>query len=219
MKKSEIKQHFEEQRGKISSRLEDFKKLSDVKEKRKFKELIFVILTSQTGAEKAWEATETLESTDLLHTGRSADIEEVLEEQEIQYPEEKSNYIVENREFLTQPTLVDPERKLKISQKINPDDLQASREWFAENIKGMSWKGSSHFLRNIGYGDDFAIISSHIINVLHELGLLETLDPPSGKKEYLEIERKFQDLARTLEIDVKELDLVLWSMRTGKVFK
>ena len=83
----------------------------------------------------------------------------------------------------------------------------------------MSWKGSSHFLRNIGYGDDFAIISSHIINVLHELGLLETLDPPSGKKEYLEIERKFQDLARTLEIDVKELDLVLWSMRTGKVFK
>mgnify|MGYP002761250269 CR=1 FL=1 len=219
MERSDIENHYRENRREIESRLESFESLKDSGEERKFKELVFVILTSQTDAEKAWEATETLENRNLLYKGKKKEISTVLEAEGIQYAEEKSGYIVENRESLSQPTLADPERKLKISQKIDESNLNQSREWFAENVKGMSWKGSSHFLRNIGYGDDFAIISGHIINVLHELGILETLEPPSGKKEYLEIENKFQDLAENLETGAKELDLVLWSMRTGKIFK
>ena len=219
MERSDIENHYRENRREIESRLESFESLKDSGEERKFKKLVFVILTTQTDAEKAWEATETLEKKNLLYKRKKKKISTILEAEGIQYAEEKSGYIVENRESLSQPTLADPERKLKISQKIDESNLKQSREWFAENVKGMSWKGSSHFLRNIGYGDDFAIISGHIINVLHELGILETLEPPSGKKEYLEIENKFQDLAENLETGAKELDLVLWSMRTGKIFK
>lgn len=219
MEKSDIEKHYQENRKEIESRLRSFDLLKSSSEKRKFKELVFVILTSQTDAEKAWEATEDLHNRNLLYNGEKQEITGILEDHGIQYAEEKSIYITENRESLSQPTLKNPERKLKISQKIKDSDLEQTREWFSENIKGISWKGASHFLRNIGYGDEFAIISGHIINVLHELGILDNLEPPSGKKEYLEIERKFQQLAKDLEIATEELDLVLWSMKTGKVFK
>jgi len=219
MEKSDIKQHFEEHKDEVSSRLEEFEKLRDSPEQRKFKELVFVILTSQTDAEKAWSATEELGEDDLIKGGDKKEISQVLEQNDVTYPENKSSYIVENREKLSQPTLVDPERKLKISNKIDKDDLNKTRTWFAENMKGMDLKGASHFLRNIGYGDEFAIISGHIINVLCELKLLENSEPPENREKYLKIENKVRTLSQDLEIGVKELDLVLWSMRTGKVFK
>lgn len=219
MEKSDIKQHFEDHQEEISSRLKEFKKLRDSPEQRKFKELVFVILTSQTDAEKAWSATEKLGENDLIINGDKKEISQVLEQNDINYPENKSGYIVENRETLSQPTLVNPEKELKISDKIDEEDLDKSRTWFAENMKGMGLKGASHFLRNIGYGNEFAIVSGHIVNILCDLKLLENSEPPENREKYLEIENKVRTLSQDLEIGVKELDLVLWSMRTGKVFK
>ncbi len=219
MNKEKIREQYEKNEEIIEERLQEFRNLRDAPEKRLFKELVFVILTSQSGAKKSWEATEKLEENSLLEEGSREDIAEVLAAYEVQYERNKAQYIVNNREKLSQPTLTDPEKSLKIHNKISSENLDKSREWFAQNIKGISWKGSSHFLRNIGYGDDFAIVSSHIVDVLYQMDILESTEQPKDKEEYLNVEEKMRDLSQELEIDIQALDLVLWSMKTGEVFK
>ena len=63
-----------------------------------------------------------------------------------------------------------------------------------KNIKGLGYKESSHFLRNIGF-DDYAIIDFHIVDILVKHNLIER--PKSlTKRKYLEIEDTLRDLAR-----------------------
>lgn len=217
MNRKEIKSHYRAKKDEIQSRLDEFKQLQNSSEARIFRELVFVLLTSQTEAKKAWKAAKELEKTDYLLKGSEENIAQVLRENEIQYEENKSQYIVENREKLSQPTLTNPEKELKLKDRINPDNLQKTREELVEDLKGIGYKGASHFLRNIGYGDKFAILSGHTITSMNELGI--TVERPSNREEYLETEQKFRELSEDLDIPVPELDLLLWSIKTGEVFR
>lgn len=219
METSKLKQQHREKAEEIKGRIKEFRETGEADEQRVLQELVFVILTSQTNAEKAWKAAKQLKKKGLLMDGEFGEIEQVLAENSIQYEKNKAKYIVENRNFLTQPTLKDPEKGLKLKEKISDKDPEKSREWLAENIKGLSWKGASHFLRNIGKGKDFAIISGHIVRKMHQLGLIEKPELPENRKEYLEYEDNLRDFSETVEIPLEELDLVLWSMETGEVFK
>ncbi|MBC5792850.1 MAG: hypothetical protein H8Z69_02300 [Nanohaloarchaea archaeon] len=219
MKNEDILEQYEEKKQEIDSRLNEFESLRKAEDRRVFKELVFVILTSQTSAEKAWKSTEKLDDLQLLERGDKSEIAEVLSRYEVQYEKNKASYVVENREMLSQPTLQDPTKSLKLRNKIDEDDLDKTRKWFAENIKGMSWKGASHFLRNIGYGDDFAIISAYISKSLYSLGRKEDAEPPKDREEYMEDEELMHDIAEETGIDIQALDLVLWSMENGEVFK
>lgn len=219
MKAEEIKQHYKKNKEEIEQRLEDFEQLKESNDYRLFMELCFVILTSQSSAKKAWKAVEQLDNLNLLLEGSKSEIAEVLRQNEIQYEENKASYIVDNREFLSQPTLKNPTKELKVREKLNTQSLEKTREWLVENIKGLSWKGASHFLRNIGYGDDFAIISSYISKSLFKLQITEEAKLPENKEEYFEQEEKMKELAEELDISIQALDLVLWSMETGEVFK
>jgi N-glycosylase/DNA lyase len=218
MNSNEVKKKYREKQEEIEDRINEFRGLEEASEERIFQELVFVILTSQTGAEKAWEAAQKLREEGLLLEGSEEDIAEVLAEQGVQYEDSKARYIVENRNSLSQPTLKDPEAGLKLAGKLD-DEPEKAREWIVENIKGLSWKGASHFLRNIGRGKDFAIISSHIVGKMHQLGLIEDPELPGNEKEYLEYERRLREFSKEVDIPLEELDLVLWSMETGEVFK
>ncbi|MEF8880519.1 MAG: hypothetical protein V5A72_01670 [Candidatus Nanohaloarchaea archaeon] len=219
MNRKELREHCLKNQDEIDARLEDFRGLREASENRLFNELCFVILTSQSSAEDAWEATEELDKKGLLENPDKKRIESVISSYGIQYEARKAEFISENFNFLSQPTFDEPSKSMKVSQRIRPDDLEQCRKWFVENIKGLSWKGSSHFLRNIGYGDSFAILSSHTVSVLFDLGVLKISEPPKNKSGYLEAEKKVQDFAKDIDIDIQALDLVLWSYRTGKVFK
>lgn len=214
-----IEKHYAENRQTVDRRLEQFEELRDSDNHRLFKELVFVILTSQSSAEKSWEATEKLDELGLLEDGGREEIARVLENHGINYERNKADYIVSNRQDLSQPTLEDPSGDLKLGDRIDPENLEKTREWLADNVKGISWKGASHFLRNIGYGDSFAIVSSRITSKLHELDRVEDPGQPSNREEYLKAEEEMKKLSRETGIDVKALDLVLWSMETGKIFK
>jgi thermostable 8-oxoguanine DNA glycosylase len=48
---------------------------------------------------------------------------------------------------------------------------------------------------------------------------VETPRPPSTRARYLDIETRLKGVAADLGIDFDELDLVLWSMKTGEVLK
>ena len=99
-------------------------------------------------------------------------------------------------------------------------DKNELRNFFALNkdIKGLGMKEASHFLRNIGF-KGYAILDKHIINSLHEFGVIEKNEKPKNAKEYLEIEQKFIEFSKQLGIDMDELDLLLWSMKNGRVLK
>lgn len=219
METREIKEQHREKKEEIEGRIKEFRGLEEAEEERVFQELVFVILTSQTEAEKAWKAALELEEKNFLLEGSKKEIQDVLENEEVQYSENKANYIVENRNSLMQPTLEDPEKGLKLKRQVWGKEAERSREWLVENIKGLSWKGASHFLRNVGRGEGFAIISGHIVRKMHQLGLLEEPELPDDREEYMEYENRLRRFSEDIEIPLEELDLVLWSMETGEVFK
>lgn len=219
MNREDLRQHYSENKDDIQERLEEFRELRQASDERLFKELCFVILTSQSSAKDAWNTVEQLEDRGLLSDPNKRKIESVIADNRVQFEEKKAEFVNENFKFLSQPTFGDPSKSIKVKQRIKPDDLNKCRNWFVNNIKGLSWKGASHFLRNVGYGDRFAILSSHTISVLFDLDVLKISNPPNSKADYLKAEEKVQSFAKDIDIDIQALDLVLWSYRTGKVFK
>ncbi|PSG99776.1 MAG: hypothetical protein BRC28_02935 [Nanohaloarchaea archaeon SW_4_43_9] len=214
-----VKAHYRERETEIEKRLEQFRALKDENDYRLFIELVFVILTSQTEAQKAWKATEELDEKNLLMEGNKGQIAEILRRNGVKYEENKASYIIQNRGKLSQPTLSNPTKELKLKEKIDGENLDKSRKWIVENIQGIGWKGASHFLRNIGYGNSFAIVSTHIVDLMHELDVIEKAEIPDNEEDYREMEEKLQNFSEKIGVEIKSLDLVLWSMKTGQVFK
>jgi thermostable 8-oxoguanine DNA glycosylase len=73
-------------------------------------------------------------------------------------------------------------------------------------------------LRNVGYRG-YAILDKHVLRSLAELGFIDDPKPPNTKLKYLRLEERFRDLTIQAKIDFDELDLVLWSMKTGMILK
>lgn len=218
MKTTDLEEHLEENRDQIENRIEQFRNLKNSDEERWFLELTFVILSSQSKAKEAWEAAQKLEELDLLLNGEKDDIEEVLTKFDISYESSKAGYIIKARKNLSQPTLENPGTGLKLKASI-PDNEDKAREWLVDTVPGISWKGASHFMRNIGYSFQFGIASTHTLSVLSEIGLLESAEPLGSKKDYLEFEEEIEKLAEKINVSPGVLDLVLWSKKTGEVFK
>lgn len=94
------------------------------------------------------------------------------------------------------------------------------RDWLAQEpqIKGLGYKEASHFLRNVGF-KGYGILDKHIVRSLAELGVIDSPKPPTARHRYLTIEARMREFAAAVQIDFDELDLVLWSMKTGEILK
>jgi len=99
-------------------------------------------------------------------------------------------------------------------------DFNERRDFFAANpgIKGIGYKEASHFLRNIGF-KGYAILDKHIVNLLFEMGVLPDNKRPTNKKQYVFIEDKMRGFSKKVGIEMDELDLALWSYKTGVILK
>ncbi|MBU1630565.1 MAG: DNA lyase, partial [Candidatus Omnitrophica bacterium] len=86
-------------------------------------------------------------------------------------------------------------------------------------VKGIGYKEASHFLRNIGLGENIAILDRHILRNLKELGVIKEILSSISKKKYLEIEGKMKEFSVSANIPMDHLDLVFWYKETGEVFK
>ncbi len=98
------------------------------------------------------------------------------------------------------------------------DPLEA-REWLVANILGLGYKEASHFLRNIGRGEEIAILDRHILKNLHRHGVIEKVPDSLSKKEYMRIEGLMKGFSKRTGIPLAHLDLLFWSMETGEIFK
>ena len=131
------------------------------------------------------------------------------------YPNNRPKYIVHTREYLKS----EHGFNLKGLIKSFKDPIER-RDFFAINkdIKGIGYKESSHFLRNIGFSG-YGILDKHILNTLYDYGILKSPMPSANKDNYLAIEDKLREFSEDLGIQLDELDLLLWSEKTGEILK
>ena len=93
------------------------------------------------------------------------------------------------------------------------------RLWLVKNIKGMGMKEASHFLRNIGKGNDIAILDRHILRNLERYKVIDSIPKTITLKRYIEIENCVRKLSEDTKIPMDALDLLFWSKETGEIFK
>ena len=227
----QLRLEYNNKKDKIQERLQQFKKFFnepyswfyhnnelkllpvEVKDDyRLFEELCFCIFTANTSAEMGLKAVDAVRN--VLITGNAEDMTRRLEGI-YRFNNLRPEFIVHTRNYLKNS--LNFQLKNKIKSFKNKNEL---RDFFALNkdIKGLGYKESSHFLRNIGFRG-YAILDKHIINSLHEFGVLKTNGKPKNNKEYLEIEQKFIDFSKDVGIDMDELDLLLWSRKNGRILK
>jgi N-glycosylase/DNA lyase len=203
---------YKSKRDEIKKRLGEFKEVLNQSDERIFAELAFCICTPQSKATAAWNSITALIKNDYLFSGSEKVIRPFLNT--VRFCDNKSKYIVETRNFFMK------NNRLQIKEKIKSfDNMFELREWLVKNIKGVGMKESSHFIRNIGLGNDIAILDVHILKNLKEYGVIEEIPEALTKKVYLEIENKMRDFAKLVRIPLDELDLLFWSEETGIIFK
>jgi N-glycosylase/DNA lyase len=200
-------------RAEIRARLAEFAAVqAAAADARLWEELVFCIFTAGASARMGLRSVEAVRP--LLADGAHADLARALTGVH-RYPRARAGYIVVTRDFLR------ADCGLRLRARLDGfTDPLARRDWLARTrgIKGLGYKEASHFLRNVGYRG-YAILDKHILRSLYELGVIATPDPPTTRARYLATEAALRRFAHTARIDFDELDLVLWSMKTGEILK
>ena len=196
----------------IDKAVKGYKKAWKGNEKEVFAEVAFCILTPQSKAKNAWQAITNLVNNGLLFDGQPEEIAEYLNI--VRFKNNKSRYLVELRELMTVDGKLQPKKIL--SEKGNTLE---KREWIFKNIKGMGMKEANHVLRNLGFGDEIAILDRHILRNLVQLNIINEIPKSITEKKYYEIEEKMKEYSEYSGITMGELDLVLWYKEAGEVFK
>lgn len=177
-----------------------------------WEEMVFCFFTGGCSARMGLRSIEAVRP--ILLTGTHQELMNALVGKH-RYPRARAGYIVASRDFLQEHCGMQLRKKLECFT----DDLER-RDWLVKEkrIKGLGYKEASHFLRNIGL-KGYAILDKHILRSLAELKFIDDPQPPNTRTKYLNIENKLKDLAAQAEIDFDELDLVLWSLKTGEILK
>ncbi len=210
---AQLKNIYKDMKGDIVSRLKEFANILPQKDDDEiFSELAFCILTPQSRAKSCWEAILAMKEADLLLKGTAGQIKEKL--RCVRFHNKKALYLVEARLLFMS--------KGKISIKpllAGFGDASECREWLLKNIRGLGYKEASHFLRNMGIGENIAILDRHILRNLKFLGVIEEIPASIGRAKYLEIEEKMAKFSKKIDIPLAHLDLLLWFKETGEIFK
>jgi len=181
---------------------------------RLWEELVYCIFTAGASARMGLSAIDAVRS--LLLDGEPEEMTQVLREAGAhRFPVARPRYIVTTRNYFR----VNFGMALRERLRSFSDPFER-RDWLAQEkqIKGLGYKESSHFLRNVGV-KGHAILDKHVMRCLAEMNIVDTARPPANRRKYLEVEQEFQRFAQQIKVDFDELDLVLWSMKTGEILK
>ena len=209
----EIKDIYNKIKRDIEQRIDQFKEVwRRGNDFELFSEFSFCLLTPQSKAKVCWKAVLELLKDDLLFYGSVDDIRSRLVG--VRFKNNKARYIFEARErFFKNGEFV-------IKRIIQEEkDIFKVRDFLVKNVKGMGYKEASHFLRNIGFGDNLSILDRHILRNLYNFGIIKKKINGLTRKKYLEIEDKMRKFSHGIGIPLVDLDLVFWFKETGEIFK
>ena len=210
----ELHTSYRAKRAAIRTRLNEFAEVGrNGDDARLFEELVYCIFTAGASAKMGLNAVARVRRH--LLKGSHARLEQLLVGAH-RFPRARSGYVVTTRRYLQQ----DCGLRLRARLDSFGADAEARRDFFARSpgVKGIGYKEASHYLRNIGYRG-YAILDKHILNTLHACGVIAAPKPPATKKNYLALEESMREFAAVLDIDFDELDLLLWSNKTGEILK
>lgn len=204
---------YENIRSEIVKRLKEFK---DVWKRGNdyeiFREFLFCLLTPQSKAKVCWNAILKLHEKNLLLNGSREEISKII--YNVRFKNVKSNYILLSREKFFK------DGKFLLIDKINSfGEVKKCRDYLVKEVKGMGYKEASHFLRNVGFYENIAILDRHILKNLKKFGVISAIPKSLSRKKYLEIENKMENFSKKIDIPMSHLDLLLWYKEAGEVFK
>jgi len=208
----EILEMYHQIKPDIEKRISEFKKIWDQADNNTiFAELVFCLFTPQSSARQCWRAVNILLEKNLLFDGDWSQISSEINM--VRFRNNKARYLVEAREkFICSGDGV------RGCLDLQAGDFE-KREWLVKNVKGMSYKEASHFMRNNGMGEKLAILDRHILKNMKLLGVIDDIPRSINRKVYLELEQKLADYSKCIGIPMDHLDFVLWYKEAGEVFK
>ena len=202
-------------RKEIRKRLGEFdevwRKGSDA---RLWEELAYCIFTAGASARMGLDSVAAVRS--LLLNGEAEAMTAALKQAGAhRFPVARPQYIVVTRNYFRAQFGMALRKRLR-----EFSDPVERRDWLAQEkqVKGLGYKESSHFLRNIGV-KGHAILDKHVMRCLTEVGVVDSAKPPQTRQKYLAVEQELIRFAKDIRVDFDELDLVLWSMKTGEILK
>lgn len=208
-----VKETYAARGEEIRARLAEFEEVwQSAADERLWEEMVFCFFTGGCSAKMGLRSVEAVRP--FLLDGDFEKLSGALSGVH-RYPFARAGYIVASRDFLQEHCGLQLRGKLESFT----NDLER-RDWLVKEkrIKGLGYKEASHFLRNVGL-KGYAILDKHILRSMAELGIIDDPKPPNTRSKYLMIEDKLKSLATLTGIDFDELDLVLWSLKTGEILK
>jgi N-glycosylase/DNA lyase len=108
--------------------------------------------------------------------------------------------------------------RVMFSEKLCLSDLLAGhssestvREILVDKIPGIGLKEASHFLRDIGYSDNLAIIDSHVASFLAEIKAISLEEVKTiNRSTYFELENILQELCKEHNVSLSVFDMAVW---------
>jgi N-glycosylase/DNA lyase len=188
----------------VQQRIQEFKHIDTHSPDELIKELSFCILTANFNAQRTIQIHTKL--CDSFQTSSKQTLAKNLKACGYRFPTTRATYIVDATKH-----------KHTLQRIIHTLDRDDRRDWLVQNINGLGYKEASHFLRNIGY-DDYAIIDSHILDLLERYHI-QSRPKTLTKKKYLDLESLLRTIANQADLSLAELDLYLWYMETGTILK
>lgn len=203
-----LKLHHKKNRKKIISRLKDFKNNRTASNKKFLEEMAFCVFAANSSAKMGLKAAELLK--DVLEQGSLDDYKNAVYKK-VRFYNKRAEYLHHNKEKINS-------MKKEITKLLNELSHEERRLFVKENFKGFGMKEASHLLRNLGH-EGYCIIDKHILSTLKELDVIKNSTPPKNPDEYLKIEKKLKEFAEKEKINIDELDLAIWSLKTGEIIK
>jgi len=98
-------------------------------------------------------------------------------------------------------------KNILISQK---EEVEI-RKYLCNIVHGFGLKQTTHYLRNIGYSQNLAIVDTHIIKFLNEvLNPKFELQTKITNNRYLECEEIFRSICENLNLKISIFDVAVW---------
>ena len=206
---------YAKRRKEIRARLREFNSVWETgSDTRLWEEMVYCIFTAGASAKMGLTAVNAVKP--LLGDGNRMAITRALKKPPAyRFHNVRAAHLVTTRDYLRKNFSMRLREQLSSFQ-----DPTERRDWLARTpgIKGLGYKEASHYLRNIGF-KGYGILDKHIVRCLCELGVTESPKPPTARGRYLETEKRMREFAAHTRIDFDELDLLLWSMKTGEILK
>jgi len=207
----ELLERYSEKKHLIKQRLREFSEKRNANNEELFEELCYCILTANASARMGIRCIQAIRE-ELRSGCDQARLEKLLRGRH-RYPRKRAEYIARAKKYLEE------EHRFNLKEMLNNhEDIHSLRDYLAKNITGLGYKEASHYLRNIGF-TGLAILDKHVLNSLRELGVIREEKPPRNRQEYLELEAEMKRFSEGIRIPLDELDLLLWSEKTGEVLK